>query len=271
MLSTGGIERGNKMSYETELLKQLMWKLQNEHKEAFNELSMLPEGSLYQLKHNERTFYYHLVGKGKEKTKTGITKNTKLIYQLARKEYLLIAMNKQETGMKQIKKISAKMNFDSWHEAAEEASRKFPALATEIFFLGEQYEKRLNYSSPMFADNTIHRTQRGVKVRSKSELFIADMLEAQELPYQYEIELPYNEYHFCPDFTVIRPRDGKVIFWEHFGMTHDSEYLKKMDLKLEKYRNMGIRPWDNLIISYDKEDGSLDAGVIRSLIEGWLR
>lgn len=259
------------MAYEMEMLKHLMGKLQSEQKQAFSELSRLPEGRLLQEKHGERIYYYHLLGVGKDRVKIGITKNTDLVYQLAHKEYLTMTLRKLAQGMKCIDGIAANMDFNAWQDAAEEVTKKFPALATEVFFFGNQYDPNPRSKSTMFIGGTIHRTQKGIKVRSKSELFIADMLESLGIPYQYEVELPYGGHHFCPDFTVIRPRDGKSIFWEHFGMTHDENYLRKMDLKLDRYRNMGILPWENLMISYDREDGSLDASLIRALIEGWLR
>ncbi len=259
------------MAYEVEVLKQLMWKIQNEQKLAYNELSKLPEGRLYREIIRGESYYYHIIGHGKERTRKGITKNTSLVYQLARKEYLLIEMRNQKLGVELINKISAKVNFDASQEAIEVASNKFPALPLEVFVQGGKCEHQTPCRSTMFLEGTIHRTQRGVLVRSKSELIIADMLESLGIPYQYEVDLPYDDYHLCPDFTVIRPRDGKVIFWEHFGLTHDEEYLRKMDIKLGRYRSMNIQPWNNLIISYDREDGSLDVGLIRALINGWLR
>lgn len=259
------------MAYDVEILKQLMWRLQNEHKLAFYELSKLPEGRLYREMIRGESYYYHVMGYGKERTRKGITKNTRLVYQLARKEYLMIEIKKQEESMKLISDISTKMNLQSWIDAAETVSKKFPAMPPEVFLLGDQYESQPIHRSTMFMEGTIHRTQRGVMVRSKSELIIADMLESLGIPYQYEVDLPYDDYHLCPDFTVIRPRDGKVIFWEHFGMTHEEEYLRKMDIKMDRYRSMNIQPWNNLIISYDREDGSLDVCLIRALVDGWLR
>jgi hypothetical protein len=259
------------MTYEIEILKQLKGKFQGEQKQTYHELSKLPDGRLSRENHGGRTYYYQQLRTGKDKQKKGITKDSKLVYQLARKEYLLVALKKQETGMKWIEGISAQVDFDAWQDAVEEVAKKFPGLVPEVFILGDQYESHPTSRSTMFLGGTIHRTQRGVMVRSKSELFIADMLESLGIPYQYEVELPYGDYHLCPDFMVVRPRDGKVIFWEHFGMTHDEEYLRKMDMKLDRYRNMGIQPWNNLMISYDRADGSLDAGVIRALVEGWLK
>ncbi len=259
------------MAYEIETLKLLMWRLLREHKQALNELTKLPEGRLHQEKHGDRTYYYHVLGKGQAKIRKGITKDWNLIYRLARKEYLLAAMKRQEQGIEGMNGISDKMNLGAWQEAAEVVCEKYPTLPPEVFLLGDRYQPHPASKSTMFLKGTIHRTQGGVLVRSKSELVIAEMLESIKIPYQYEEEIHYGGYQFCPDFTVVRPRDGKVIFWEHFGMTYDREYLKKMDLKLDRYRNMEIRPWDNLMISYDKEDGSLDVGLIRALVEGWLK
>ena len=261
------------MTYEIEALKQVMKKLQFENKQALQNLSLMPEGRLYQEKRGERFFYYQRIGMGEKKIRKGITKNHKLLYQLARKEYLLVLTKSHQRSIEIIKRwesIISEPDICFWQQAAEDISKKFSKLTQEIFLLGDQYEPYPNNRANMYLDDIIHRTQKGVKVRSKSELIIADMLESIGIPYQYEAELSFEMHRYYPDFTMIRPRDGKVIYWEHFGLTHDGEYLKKMDHKLEKYRNMGIKPWDNLMISYDEEGGSLDIGIIRALVEGWL-
>lgn len=246
-------------------------RMQSENRQYDRELINLPEGRLYQLKSGERTYYYHIIGNGKSRIRKGITGNKNLVKQLARKEYLLWALKIQTKTIDRINRISTLMDFGYWQTALSEVSHRFPSIPAEVFLLGNQYEPPTSRSASMFTAETIHRTQQGVKVRSKSELIIADMLEYQEIPYQYEVELPWDDYYLCPDFTVVRPRDSKVIYWEHFGKTNDDEYLRKMDLKIVKYRNMGIKPWDNLMISYDRENGSLDLGIIRSMIDSWLK
>ena len=42
------------------------------------------------------------------------------------------------------------------------------------------------------------------------------------------------------------------------------------ELKFVEYENSGIVPWENLIVTYDTEDGGIDARIIEGMIIGWL-
>jgi len=65
------------------------------------------------------------------------------------------------------------------------------------------------------------------KVRSKSEVIIADRLFINAIPYEYErglivkipktAECPETEMVWNPDFRVLNVRTGKEYIWEHFG------------------------------------------------------
>lgn len=259
------------MIYGIEAIKQLVRTLQIEQNQLMRELSKMPPGRLYQEKRGDNTFYYQRQSGANGIVRLGISKHTKFVYQLARKEFLITMVKNQRSAKLWADLFSNKIDFEVWEKSIEQVSKKFPSIPRGAFLLGAQYESNAKQICAMFPNGTIHRTQGGIWVRSKSELIIAEILESFGIPYQYEVDLPCDEYHLCPDFTVVRPRDGKVVYWEHFGMTHDEEYLHKMDLKLVRYRRMNIKPWDNLMISYDREDGSLDLGIIRSMIDSWLR
>jgi hypothetical protein len=73
-----------------------------------------------------------------------------------------------------------------------------------------------------------------------------------------------------PDFMIKRPRDGKIIYWEHFGKTDSGGYLSGNEVKLIEFEGVEIAPWDNLIITYDTKDGGIDAKIIEAMIQGWL-
>ena len=72
-----------------------------------------------------------------------------------------------------------------------------------------------------------------------------------------------------PDF-VIMTRSGKKYYWEHAGLISNPNYLKRHMEKLELYASAGITMWNNLIVTYDDEDGNLDAGIIESIIKTLL-
>ena len=82
--------------------------------------------------------------------------------------------------------------------------------------------------------NKIYSTQKGDKVRSKSEVIIANMLHANKVQYIYEKKLYYNKVDWIePDFTITMP-DGTEVYWEHLGMIgsedYDKTWLRKLDI-----------------------------------------
>ena len=76
----------------------------------------------------------------------------------------------------------------------------------------ESYET--NSSHP---ENLIHTTLAGHKVRSKSEVIIANLLYTNHIPYRYEAALALNELTVYPDFTILHPTTQQFFYWEHFG------------------------------------------------------
>ena len=73
-----------------------------------------------------------------------------------------------------------------------------------------------------------------------------------------------------PDFTIIRARDGKIIYWEHCGMMDDPGYRARNKKKLKEYEEAGIVPWDNLIVTYDTIEGGLRGDLVEAMIKCWL-
>lgn len=110
----------------------------------------------------------------------------------------------------------------------------------------------------------IHRTRRGVAVRSKSEVVVADILDALGISYLYE-ELLYsrsNPKDFrLPDFTV--GFEGDVYYWEHLGMLNVPTYRDTWERKRQWYEDNGYA--DRLITSEDGADGSIDAALIERI------
>ena len=111
---------------------------------------------------------------------------------------------------------------------------------------------------------------KGVYYRSKSEALIAMLLESYGIEFKYEAEIKVNGRTLYPDFVIRRKRDGKIILWEHFGMIHDEEYQQGMFRKLIAYHEAGYNIWDNLIVSFDSENGGIDIDSIEKMITLYL-
>ncbi|MDD5227124.1 MAG: ATP-binding domain-containing protein, partial [Candidatus Omnitrophica bacterium] len=107
----------------------------------------------------------------------------------------------------------------------------------------------------------IHRTRKGIAVRSKSEVVVADVLDALGISYEYEQPL-YSRTDpkdfRLPDFTA--SFEGDVFYWEHLGMLNVPSYREAWERKQAWYKENGFS--DRLITSQDGPDGGIDAAKI---------
>ena len=123
-----------------------------------------------------------------------------------------------------------------------EKQRKIEHLPAELFVSGSDDKPRK------------YRTSDGTYVKSKSELFI------------YEYPTSINGKVFYPDFTIMRPSDGKIILWEHFGMMGLEGYRNQTQQKLFDYSCEGYWPFKNLITTFEFRDGDLDVSEIERIL-----
>lgn len=133
----------------------------------------------------------------------------------------------------------------------------------------EQWAKADYEQSDFMPEAKIHTTSWGLKVRSKSELLIAEKYHERGIPFRYEQVIRYGENIIVPDFTILRA-DLKLFYHEHCGMPGNEKYMKHHKSKLDIYESLGIVPWDNLIVTYDSKDGNLDLRIIESEISNKL-
>lgn len=111
--------------------------------------------------------------------------------------------------------------------------------------------------------NKIYSTSKGDKVRSKSEVIIANLLFQHGIEYKYEEPLDCgNGKTMLPDFTILLS-DGKKLFWEHLGMlgveSYDRRWLDKLKMYQEYFPGQLIKTYEGATIS----DSALD--VIKRL------
>jgi exodeoxyribonuclease V alpha subunit len=111
------------------------------------------------------------------------------------------------------------------------------------------------------AGHLIHRTAKGVLVRSKSEVIVADTLTRLGISYEYEQKLASkdnpNDFRL-PDFTV--SFEGDTFYWEHLGMLSVPSYKEQWVRKQEWYDKNGYL--GRVITSEDGLDGSINAAEI---------
>lgn len=96
------------------------------------------------------------------------------------------------------------------------------------------------------------------------------MLDANSIPFRYESQLVLGGQEYYPDFTILNPRNNKIMYWEHFGMMNKEAYKQKTRDKLQTYEDYGILPWNNLILTYETKSSPLDVEKISCIIKAFL-
>ncbi len=119
----------------------------------------------------------------------------------------------------------------------------------------------------------------GVKMRSKSELMIANALSASGVPYRYEFPHKMNwrdadgrvrQVKVFPDFTCLNVRTRREFVWEHFGMMDDADYVGETMEKLDVYERNGLLLGENFVFTMETRARPLDSRRIQRVIERFL-
>lgn len=130
----------------------------------------------------------------------------------------------------------------------------------------------VEYVGKSFAsDSAVIYSEKGQRVRSKSEKILADYLERHNIPYKYEKPLNLKGYGVVyPDFTFLSSKKGKEVYWEHEGMMDDPIYASAAISKIKTYEENGIYIGDRLILTFETKKSVLSTREIEREIEQYL-
>lgn len=231
------------------------------------ELNLMPEGAICRKLINGKNYYYHDTKdkNGKWVQRFIKTSEYDLKQCLMKKYYFKKCSKDLQTNIQLMKKFVQK-----YRTILADAEGEMLLVMAELMFDHDnkiqQWIREPFKRNTSFKEALIHTTTLGLRVRSKSEAIIVSILEANGVPYRYEAELILGEKTYYPDFTILCPSSGKILYWEHFGMLNNSNYRVSAEKKLFAYFENHLYSCDNFIMTYDKEDGSIDASVIQKLI-----
>ncbi len=135
----------------------------------------------------------------------------------------------------------------------------------------QQWSKEEYIRSTTYPEHLIHKTLKGDYVRSKSEVFIANALFLNKIPYRYECQLALGDILFYPDFTIYDSDTDTLLYWEHFGMMDSSEYRSNAYEKMKIYGQYNIIPSINLLTTYETKTTPLDVSQINNMIALFIK
>lgn len=137
-------------------------------------------------------------------------------------------------------------------EASETARRNTHLFKTQI---------RESRGSIPFVENLIHKTKKGIYVRSKSEVIVANLLDDAGIEFEYERKYETDHGWRLPDFTIPTSAD-EIIILEHLGMLHKPSYKEEWEQKKLFYERNGFILNDNLFVTTEDEHGAIDSESI---------
>lgn len=301
-------------------------------KKQQRELRKMPPGQLsIRMSRGKVNYAYVLTEENGKQLRRGITNNHEMLHALARKKYLQQSLKLLDKNIPALEKLLAAHEAPTPDNIIKSLPKAYQQLPPEAFLPG--LREQMKWADAEYEKNTyrqeskIHITARGLKVRSKSEVIIADKLDAYGIPYHYD-ELIYIENQtLSPDFIILRGTSGtygsgnhnsqpavphgghwqsgltssmdsanpedptdpasasglngqsapghpaearSLVYWEHCGRVNDPAYMRHHKWKLNMYEKAGIVPWKNLILTYDNEQGNIDARIIDAEIKNKL-
>ena len=196
--------------------------------------------------------------------------NIEIARKLAQIEYDTKLNKRLQEVILNLRKVKESIGANPFEEAAYEMKPGKRLLVNIPYVNDEKYINdwiKQEYESLKFREGSPqYYTEKGLRVRSKSEVIIADMLCKNGIPFLYEKPLKLFNKVVHPDFTLLNIKERKEIYWEHFGMMDDIEYRNKALIKIDEYESMGIYQYDSMICTFESGQNPLNIKNIRKMI-----
>ena len=202
-------------------------------------------------------------------------KEQKLLAQKSYDRLVLRAAEQELYAWEELAKHFPEKTVEEVYEALSPARRK---LVTPIRQSDEEFRAKweaVSYEPGYFRPDTpVYMTDRGERVRSKSEQLIANLLYRLGVPYRYEYPVELNvegrRKTWRPDFLILDVKKRKEYCLEHFGMLDDvsesNNYARSAFWKMKVYEENGRYEGKNMIYSFETGKAPLDIAYLEKKI-----
>ena len=270
------------------LLEKRLAELQNLLFTKKKSYEKAPQGRIRISQNGGHPEYYLVTERGSLRGKYLPHSQKTLARQLAQKDYdarLIKLLQKEISALQNyMKQTSNGRAIPELYGSLCPARR---SLITPAILTNEQYAARwqdISWTGRPFAPDAPYIcTARGERVRSKSEVIIADTLFRHNIPYRYEFPLTLKGINpddirrdfgssitLYPDFLCLNTRTRTEFYWEHFGLMDSTEYSNNAAGKLRLYTENGILAGRNLIITMETQTEPPSIKALEKLIEEFL-
>lgn len=261
------------------LLLQEKQKLQEVLRNAEEEWKRMPEGGLTIAKKKGHTEYYHnskSAGNAKNSLHYIKKNELQLARDLAQKDYdrkILQSVMPRLQAIERLLKNYDNTDIKQIYDALSEDRKRLitPAFIPDDKYI-EQWQAFEYINKPLNPDIPEIYTEKGERVRSKSEKILADKFNKEGIPYRYECPLYLKGIGWVhPDFTLLNIKNRNELYWEHCGRMDDPEYCEQALSRINQYIKNGFLPGQKLILSFETKNHPLNMKVVEKNIEFYLK
>lgn len=264
----------NDMSQFKEVLAKRMYELKQIIQKEEIRLKKIPSGSV-QVTGTSKKVMFYINQEGKRKYAN--EKDKKLVQQLCQKDYDQRILNKAQKELKELEKLYKNYDDKTYESVYPNLHPVRQSLITPIWLPDNEYIKQweaVKYTPKGFDPNDPeYYTDKGERVRSKSEILIANALKKHHIPYRFEYPYQFDPYGPVkhPDFTVLSIRERKEYIWEHMGKMDDEGYRDYALNRIVDFEKHGIFPGDRLILTHETLNNPLNSKSIEKTIQHYLK
>lgn len=281
---------------ETKVIQALLSEFEKEKALSNRALKQMPRGDLRITRNGPRRIsIFREYRYESAKKRKGIGRDEEMIYRLAHKAFLQEKIRRLDENIRRLRRMKTNLLSLDPAEILSVMPAHFDMLdAARVIDPGSA--DRIGYPNPVFdksvpprraplntgdlspqewarlpycantknMDRLIHRTAKGLRTRSKGEVAVVERYDAMKIPYHYDEVIEIGGRLRSPDIGFARP-DRKIIYHEHAGLK-TQEYQDELMDKLRLYASAGIRLGDNLILTFDDENGGINLQLVDALI-----
>lgn len=231
---------------------------------------MIPEGISLRVARHGKGYQYFARKKGRNTNGSYIKSSDRetavLLAQMEYDERLMATLQKSISSLKDCKDLFRWNPFESALNQMVMGKRelvKMPYVSDDCYVMNW---KNQEYEGLGFKDGFPEfYTRKGLRVRSKSEVIIADILDELCIPFLYEKPLELKSGTIHPDFTLLDVKERKDVYWEHFGMMDDVEYRCNAFSKIKNYESNGLYQFDSVIWTFETTRNPINTWTLRKM------
>ena len=268
----------NEFSLAKEIDERLIF-LYSQMEQLEKSLAKMPDGNILVCPGNTvNSFRYYNRKTPQDKRGEYLHKDDDLLKkQLATKKYTIETIKNISAEIKKLEKIQHMGISDAIINSYRNAHPGVKKYIDPIAVDDETYIKMwkyIPYEGLGFSkdDTTEYYSNLGERMRSKSEVSIANLLILNNIPYKYEcpIDIAYSE-KLYPDFTILDIKRRQIKYWEHLGRMGDMSYVSKNLWKLDEYKRAGIYLGINLYLTFESSNSPMGTNEPKRIIAEILR